>query len=233
MTSESDAADVTGDLDATDLDIVAELSADGRRPFREIARKPGLSEGTVRARVARMQEQGYIRFAAVGSPAAPGGACNALVLIKVRPGSAAAAAERLARLTHVRFVGTTLGASDIAIQTLHASFEELYRVVAEGIPALVPDLVATGTLQVGRVPKSAWDWAERFREGLIAPTADKGEGRGRRAPPGPAPAQPAAQPPRVLAPASRVPAASGEGDAAASAPPAPARRRSRGAAAGP
>ncbi|MCL4187722.1 MAG: Lrp/AsnC family transcriptional regulator [Rhodobacteraceae bacterium] len=169
---------MTGDLDTTDLDIVAELSADGRRPFREIARKLGVSEGTVRARVGRMQEQGVIRFAAVGSPTALGVACNALVLIKVRPGSVNEAAERLAGLPHVRFVGTTLGSSDIAIQTLHASFEELYRFVAEGIPVLVPDVVATETLQVARVLKSEWNWAEWLREGLIAPPG-AGEDGGR------------------------------------------------------
>jgi len=172
------AGDVTGDLDTTDLDIVAELSADGRRPFREIARKLGVSEGTVRARVGRMQEQGVIRFAAVGSPSALGVACNALVLIKVRPGLVNEAAERLAGLPHVRFVGTTLGSSDIAIQTLHASFEELYRFVAEGIPVLVPDVVATETLQVARVLKSEWNWAEWLREGLIAPPG-AGEDGGR------------------------------------------------------
>lgn len=157
------------DLDQTDLDIVAELSEDGRCSFREIARKIGVSEGTVRMRVGRMQESGYIRILAVGSPAALGIACNAMVLIKVKPQSIAAAAELLSQRHHVRFVGITLGSTDIAIQTLHNSFQELYRFVSEELLEIVPDLISTETLQIARVLKSDWNWAEWFREGLATP----------------------------------------------------------------
>lgn len=157
--------------DQTDLDIVAELSEDGRRPFREIARKLGISEGTVRSRVARMQENGYIRILAVGSPAALGIAFNAMVLIRVKPLSISAAAEILAARHHVRFVGVTLGSADIAIQTLHNSFEELYRFVSKDLVEIIPDLISTETLQIARVLKSDWNWAEWFREGLATPPA--------------------------------------------------------------
>jgi Lrp/AsnC family transcriptional regulator for asnA, asnC and gidA len=121
-------------LDRIDIGIIAELSADGRRPYREIARKLGVAEGTVRARVTKMQERGAIRFSVVGSPASLGVVCNALVLIRMRPRAVRAAAERLAAISHIRFVGTTLGSSDIAIQILHSSFEDMHRFVAEELP---------------------------------------------------------------------------------------------------
>lgn len=170
------------DLDQTDLDIVAELSNDGRCPFREIARKLGVSEGKVRARVARMQEKGYIRIAAVGSPGALGIACNAMVLLKVRPQSIPAAAEILSKRPHVRFVGVTMGSSDIVIQTLHNSFQELYRFVSEEMLEIVPDLISSETLQVVRVLKSEWNWADWFREGLAAKPPQTGS-RGAETPP--------------------------------------------------
>ena len=168
---------MAADFDQTDLDIVAELSADGRQSFREIARRLGVSEGTVRGRVTRMQESGYIRIAAVGSPSALGIACNAMVLIRVKAQSIADAAEQLAALAHVRFVGITLGSSDIVVQTLHSSFDDLFRFVAEEIPRLVPDLISTETLQVARVLKSEWNWAEWFREGLATLPELSAEGR--------------------------------------------------------
>jgi Lrp/AsnC family transcriptional regulator for asnA, asnC and gidA len=154
-------------LDRIDMSIVAELSADGRRPYRAIARKLGIAEGTVRSRVAKMRESGAIRFSVVGTPAALGVACNALVLIRMRPRAVRAAAERLAAISHIRFVGTTLGSSDIAIQTLHSSFEDMHRFVTEELPAIIPDLTSTETLQLAQVLKSEWNWAEWFRDGTI------------------------------------------------------------------
>ena len=44
------------ELDATDEAIIALLRADGRVPYRTIARELGLTENTVRARVRRMEE---------------------------------------------------------------------------------------------------------------------------------------------------------------------------------
>ena len=156
-------------LDQTDLDIVAHLSEDGRCPFREIARKLGISEGKVRSRVSRMQENGFIRIAAVGSPGALGIACNAVVLLKVRPQSIAMAAEILSKRHHVRFVGVTLGSCDIVIQTLHNSLQELYQFVSDDMLRIVPDLISSETLQVAQVLKSEWNWADWFREGLAKP----------------------------------------------------------------
>jgi Lrp/AsnC family transcriptional regulator for asnA, asnC and gidA len=94
-----------------------------------------------------------------------------MVLIRVAPQSVAASAERLAKLSHVRFVGVTMGSSDIVIQTLHTSFDEMFRFVSEELPDLVPGVLSTETLQVARVLKSDWNWAEWVREGLVVPTA--------------------------------------------------------------
>ncbi|MFD1942118.1 Lrp/AsnC family transcriptional regulator [Paradevosia shaoguanensis] len=168
---------MSADFDQTDLDIVVELSKDGRCPFREIARKLGISEGTVRMRVARLQEKGYIRIAAVGRPSALGIACNAMVLLKVPPQSVRHAAALLAERHHVRFVGVTMGSSDIVIQTLHNSFQELFDFVSRQLLEIVPDLISSETLQFGEVLKSEWNWAEWFRNGLAATPGAEPSGR--------------------------------------------------------
>ncbi|MGC8555564.1 MAG: Lrp/AsnC family transcriptional regulator [Conexivisphaera sp.] len=49
------------DLDETDLRILSELARNSRRSSREIARRLGLSVGTVTSRIERMKEQGIIR----------------------------------------------------------------------------------------------------------------------------------------------------------------------------
>ena len=48
------------ELDATDDAIIALLRADGRMPYRAIARELKLTESTVRARVKRLEESGII-----------------------------------------------------------------------------------------------------------------------------------------------------------------------------
>ncbi len=49
------------DLDETDRRILAELAENSRRSSREIARRLGLSVGTVANRIARLKELGIIR----------------------------------------------------------------------------------------------------------------------------------------------------------------------------
>ena len=72
-------------------------------------------------------------------------------MLKVPLQSVNAAARRPAGLSHIRFVGVTLGSSDISIQTLHGSFEGLYGFVSVGILEIVPDVQSTETLQVAEV----------------------------------------------------------------------------------
>ena len=53
------------ELDDTDNAIIALLRADGRMPYRAIARELGLTESTVRARVRRLEESDTMRVVAV------------------------------------------------------------------------------------------------------------------------------------------------------------------------
>ena len=57
--------DMRRELDSTDAAIVARLSQDARLSNREIAEELGVTEGTVRARVKRMEEEKQIRITAV------------------------------------------------------------------------------------------------------------------------------------------------------------------------
>jgi Lrp/AsnC family transcriptional regulator for asnA, asnC and gidA len=59
-------------LDQIDQQIIAALAKDGRMSFREIARQLDVSEGTVRVRMGRLQDENLIRVTLVGSPLALG-----------------------------------------------------------------------------------------------------------------------------------------------------------------
>ncbi len=70
-------------LDATDERILEALQDDGRRSFRNIAREIGVSEGTVRTRVRRLEAAGALRFLAFVDPSQLGRRVLALVLVRV------------------------------------------------------------------------------------------------------------------------------------------------------
>lgn len=149
-------------LDRTDRRIVSALARDGRRPYRDIARELGVSEGTVRARMARLQEEGLIRVTAVGSPLALGVNVVALSLIRVKPGHVSEAAKTLSGYKNVRFVATSFGSADIIIQTLHPDMRDLQRFIGDEVPRAVPAVTNTETFQFAEVQKSTWTWGDWF-----------------------------------------------------------------------
>lgn len=159
-------------LDDLDKAIIVALEDDGRRPFRDIARDLGVAESTIRSRVTRLQDHGLIHITAVGDPLQLGVEVAAIILIRTRPGSVSATAAALAKVPHVRFVGTSFGQADIVIQTLHSSVKRLHRFVSEELPQRCPDITSTETFQLAEVLKSSWDWRAWFSQSEREATGD-------------------------------------------------------------
>lgn len=149
-------------LDEIDRRIVAALAVDGRRPFRDIARELDVSEGTVRFRVTRLQDEGLIRVTAVGSPLALGVDVYAMILIRVKPGHVAETGRTLSTYPNVRFVGAAFGSVDLFIQTLHRDTRDLHRFVSEELPRRCPSITSIETCQLTDILKSSWTWGEWF-----------------------------------------------------------------------
>lgn len=160
-------------IDTLDQALIVALEDDGRRPYREIARELGVSEATVRGRVGKLVELGYIRITAVGDPLRLGFEVMAITLIRVHPGHLEGVAEKLTGFPNVRFVGMSFGSADIIIQSLHANVQALLKFVGTTLPAAAPGIASTETFQLAGVLKSSWDWRAWFLESV----AD-GDGRG-------------------------------------------------------
>ncbi|MFC1680505.1 Lrp/AsnC family transcriptional regulator [Pseudomonadota bacterium] len=76
-------------FDGLNQQIVAMLQEDGRAAFSTIAQKLGVSEATIRARVAKMRNSNLIHFITVVNPLALGYTAWAMLGIKVAQGSGA------------------------------------------------------------------------------------------------------------------------------------------------
>jgi len=128
---------VTRPLDAVDRQIVAHLGQDARTSNQQIAEQVGVSEGTVRARIKRMEEEKQIRITAVSNIERYRDAAIAYVWVEVeRSEQAADVAREMAAMKEFGFVGLMLGRFDILGITMVRDTEQLARFVHRHISTL-------------------------------------------------------------------------------------------------
>ena len=109
-------------MDELDSRIIALLQEDGRASNAGIARKVGVSEGTVRRRLKRLIDEEYIRVVALLDPAKMGYASEALIGIQVDPDKIDQVADDMSSLDEISWVAVTTGSYDIfAWATLQSS----------------------------------------------------------------------------------------------------------------
>ena len=124
-------------LDASDRAIVERLSRDARVSNRQIAEDLGVTEGTVRARIKRMEEQKQLRITAVTNIDRFGDATLAYIWIEVeRSDQARSVAEQLSDVPELGFVGVMLGRSDILAITMVKNTEHLASFVHNHISSI-------------------------------------------------------------------------------------------------
>lgn len=106
-------------LDDLDLGIVEWLSEDARTSNRQIASALGVTEGTVRARIKRMEDDGQIRITAINNINCLTNPALAYIWVEVEKSAQISAVSRqLADIPEIGFVGVMLGRSDILAITM-------------------------------------------------------------------------------------------------------------------
>ena len=139
-------------LDAVDREIVAHLGRDARTSNQQIAEQVGVTEGTVRARIKRMEENKQIRITAVSNIERYSDAAIAYVWVEVeRSEQAAAVAQEMAAMKEFGFVGLMMGRFDILGITMVRNTEQLARFVHRHISTLSGVRRTESTLSVNFV----------------------------------------------------------------------------------
>lgn len=105
-------------MDERDLEIVAMLQKDGRVPFTEIAKELGVAEGTVRNRVARLQENQTLQIVGMLDPHEMGYDAPAIIGLSIRPPHLEEAAEALAMLPEVSYLIMISGGFDLLVEVM-------------------------------------------------------------------------------------------------------------------
>ena len=139
-------------LEGVDREIVARLGSDARISNRQIAQELGVTEGTVRARIKRMEEEKLIRLTAVTNIDRFGDAALAYIWIEVeRSAQTEAVARELADIRELGFVGVMMGRSDILAITMVRNTEHLAEFVHERISPIAGVRRTESTLGVNFV----------------------------------------------------------------------------------
>ena len=111
--------DTSSPHDQLNRSIISMLQQDGRMAFAEIAQSLDVSEGTIRNRVNSMKQAGMLRIVAIADPVAVEYKTDAMMGIKVAPGSTPqAVAERLAAQPDVVYILWVSGRFDLLVEVV-------------------------------------------------------------------------------------------------------------------
>lgn len=124
-------------LDDVDHRILEWLSQDARTSNRQIASELGVAEGTVRARIKRMEEENLIRITAITNIGCFPNPSLAYIGVEVeRSSQAADVAKQLAKMSELGFVGLMMGRFDILAITMVQSNDELAEFIHQRITSI-------------------------------------------------------------------------------------------------
>jgi len=117
-------------LDEADRRLIDLLCEDGRMSGRDIAQRSGLSEANVSRRLARLVEEGSVRILAMVPAELLGLHTRAILMLRCK-GDPTSSAERLSRLKHVHWCGSTFGEFDIVMYAVLRDSQHLIDFVDE------------------------------------------------------------------------------------------------------
>ena len=116
-------------LDDIDLAIVKELQKNGRSSNREVARVLGVSEGTIRQRLRKLESTKAMRLGLVTDAISSGKTSAAFVRIKATPRKAAEIAQKISAFPDCAFCALTVGRFDIVALFNAGSRQDLADVI--------------------------------------------------------------------------------------------------------
>ena len=116
-------------MDNTDLRIAAVLAEDGRMPNSEIARRLGVSEGTVRQRLKKLIDAGIIKIQAMVNSEAVPNLYPVLIGMKLEGREIERFAEQINQFPEVQRTMIITGRYDILISLLLDSHHDLVNFV--------------------------------------------------------------------------------------------------------
>jgi Lrp/AsnC family transcriptional regulator for asnA, asnC and gidA len=123
-------------LDTFDHQILEVLAGDARLSNRKIAQALGVTEGTIRGRLKRLQEENYLRFTAITALSYLGNPLLVFIGVTAEQGKVKEVAQAIAEMGGIRSVIITLGRFNVHVVAMYSSLEEVLNIANNAILAL-------------------------------------------------------------------------------------------------
>lgn len=117
------------EIDELDRRIIYELQGDARTPFKDIAKKLRISEGTARNRVIKLMDRGVLKLEARVDPFSLPHKIPALVGVSLRERDPEQKMREIEKVPGITSVWNTTGPYDLFFEVMVDSLEELNRML--------------------------------------------------------------------------------------------------------
>lgn len=144
-------------IDALDQGIIEALQANGRESFRAIAARLGVSEGTIRARYARLCDDDILQVVGVTNPLGLGFE-QALIGLKTT-GPPQPVADEIASWAEADYVVVTAGQYDLVVEVVATDRRGLLDVTNR--MRVLDGVVSTETFLYLDLVKQLYDWGTK------------------------------------------------------------------------
>jgi len=112
-------------MDEIDLSIIKALQSNGRRAYTDIAQELGVSEGTIRNRVAKLIEDRVLHIVGLVDPSSLGFNAPAMIGVAVTEGDIEEVAFQIANFPEVSYLIMVSGEYDLIVEVLCKDREHL------------------------------------------------------------------------------------------------------------
>jgi len=144
-------------IDKTDCDIIEMLQKDGRLSNTTIAKKLGVSEATVRARLNRLINEEYIQIVAVGNPIKLGFDIVGMIRFEIDLSKVDSIIRELKKLKPIWFIVQTTGNIDIHAEFNIRSLYELKELITKKINK-IDGIIRTDSALILDYAKREYAW---------------------------------------------------------------------------
>lgn len=141
-------------MDERDIEILEYLRKDGRIPFTEIAKEMGVAEGTIRNRVAKLQENRVLQIIGLADPHRLGYDAPAIIGVSVQPPHLETVADAIAALPEVSYLIMVSGEYDLMVEVMCRDRQTLAAFLREKLQ-LIEGVVRTETFMILHTYKMA------------------------------------------------------------------------------
>jgi DNA-binding Lrp family transcriptional regulator len=148
---------IPGVIDELDLAIIGALQRDARQSNRSIAAKLDVSEGTVRSRLRRLEDEHRVRIRAVSDVEAFGLEAYATIGVHVGDGAIKKVGEALVGIEGLAAIIRSLGEFDYILILVAESRQQLLETVLDRIQG-IKGVRATETFEVAAALKHVYTW---------------------------------------------------------------------------